>query len=420
MGAPPLRIGYLIQQYAPEVGAGPARAGEMVRRWVAAGAEVTVITAMPNRPAGRIHPEWRGRLFGEERRDGARILRSWLFARPGGGFLTTVLNNLSFAATATAHARRRAGPFDVLIASSPPWFPLPAGDRLARRRRIPLVLELRDLWPDYLMEMGVVRPAALAHALVAWDRRLLGRATRLVTVTEPLRDLLVAKGLPAPRIEVISNGVDPEEYYPSAEPAPVEALRRRPGEFVIGYLGNFGAGQRLDVVLDAAARVAAVAPWVRFVLAGDGTDYGRIRERVVRERPPNLVLHGVVPKASTRAFYGNCDACLVPLAPVPMFAHALPTKLFEIMACGRPVLASATGLVADALRASGAGIASAPGDVAALADAMVRMASRPPEELAVMGRGGVEYVATHFHRGVLAERYLVLLRAAAAEGIGVP
>jgi glycosyltransferase involved in cell wall biosynthesis len=388
----------------------------MVRRWVEAGAEVTVITAMPNRPEGRIHAEWRGRMFGEEHLDGARVLRSWLYCRPGGGFITTLLNNLTFAKTATLHALRRAGPFDVLIASSPPWFPLPAGDFLARHWKIPLVLELRDLWPDYLVEMGVLRPRFVARAVQRWDRRLLGRASRLVTVTEPLREVLLTKGLPADRIEVISNGVDPEEYFPSTEPAPDPALERRPGEFLVGYLGNFGAGQRLDVVLAAAARLAGPAPQIRFVLAGDGTDYPRIQRRVTDERPANLTLLGTIAKARTRAFYNRCDTCLVPLAPLPLFAHALPTKLFEIMACGRPVVASATGSVAAVLRESGAGVASVPGDAAGLAEAIRGLASSSNDHLAAMGAAGTEYVATHFHRGVLADRYLALLRAMAAEG----
>jgi glycosyltransferase involved in cell wall biosynthesis len=148
-------------------------------------------------------------------------------------------------------------------------------------------------------------------------------------------------------------------------------------------------------------------------MAGDGTDYRRIQQRVANERLPNLTLLGTIPKARTRAFYNSCDACLVPLAPLPIFAHALPTKLFEIMACGRPVLASATGLVADALRESGGGVASPPGDPDALADAALALSRLGPEDRRRMGAAGTEYVAQRFHRGVLAGRYLEVLRAAA-------
>jgi colanic acid biosynthesis glycosyl transferase WcaI len=408
-----LRIGYLVQQFVPEVGAGPARVAEMVRRWTAAGAEVTVITAMPNRPEGRIHPAYRGRLFASETWEGARVLRSWLFARPGGGLGTTLLNNATFAAAATLHALRRAGPFDVLIASSPPYFPLPAGVLLHYLWDVPLVLELRDLWPEYLVEMGVLRSRLAAAAVLAVDRGILRRAAHLVTVTEPLRRRLIEKGMPENRVTVISNGVDPDQYYPAAEPPPAPELARRDATLLVGYLGNFGAGQGLGVVLEAARLLAASGAPVRFVLAGDGTELARIRSEASRLALPNLVILAAIPKERTRAFYNNCDTCLVPLAPLPIFAGALPTKFFEIMACGRPVIAAASGEVPAALAASGAGWAVPPGDPEALAEAISRMARLPEAERAAMGSRGTRYVGERFHRGVLAERYLAVLEAAA-------
>ncbi len=409
----PLRIGYLVQQFVPEVGAGPARVAEMVRRWTESGAEVTVITAMPNRPQGRIHAQYRGKLFAEERWEGVRVLRSWLFARPGGGLGVTLLNNATFAATATLHALARAGPFDVLIASSPPYFPLPAGLLLHWLWDTPLVLELRDLWPEYLVEMGVLRSGVAERAVLRADEAILSRAAHLVTVTEPLRQRLIEKGIAPERVTVISNGVDPEQYFPAVEPRPSPALAARHGTLLVGYLGNFGAAQGLGVVLDAARRLAGAGAPVRFVLAGDGTEQGRIWAEAERLSLPNLEILPAVPKESTRAFYNNCDVCLVPLAPLPIFAGALPTKLFEIMACGRPVVASASGLVPDALEESGAGWSVPPGDGAALAEALARLAGLPATERAAIGARGTRYVGERFHRGVLAARYLEVLKAAA-------
>ena len=412
-GRAPLRIGYLVQQFVPEIGAGPARVAEMVRRWTEAGADVTVITAMPNRPEGRIHAGYRGRLFAEETWEGVKVLRSWLYARPGGGLSTTLLNNSTFAATATIHALRRTGPLDVLIASSPPYFPLPAGLLLHWLWDTPLVLELRDLWPEYLVEMGLLRSATVEQAVLAVDRAMLARAAHLVTVTEPLRGRLIAKGIPPERVTVISNGVDPEQYFPAPDPPPSPALAARNGTFLVGYLGNFGAGQGLGVILDAARRLAAAGEPVRFVLAGDGTEHGRIRAEAERLSLPNLEILPPVAKEQARAFYNNCDVCLVPLAPLPIFAGALPTKLFEIMACGRPVVASATGLVPETLEESGAGWAVPPGDGTALARALTNLARLPAAERSAMGARGTRYVGERFHRGVLAGRYLEVLKAAA-------
>ncbi len=409
----PLRVAYLVQQFLPEVGAGPARVSEMVTHWRDAGAEPVIITAMPNRPEGRIHQAYRGKLFDDSMWKGIRVLRSWLHVRPGGGLVGTVLRDSSFMLTSTWQALRRAGPIDVLIASSPPFFPLIAGGWLHRHWRIPLVLELRDLWPDYLVEMGVLKAKPLVRAILGIEASLLRQSARVVVVSELLRDRVIAKGVAPDRVDVITNGVDPAQYYPSSEPPPVPELRHRGNELVVGYLGNFGAGQGLEAVLAAAEILDRRGAPVRFVLAGGGTEYGQVAERATRLRPDRLIVLPTIPKEQTRAFYNNADVCLVPLAPLPVFRGALPTKLFEIMACGRPIIASVLGEAASVIESSGSGWAINPGDPEALADAVLRMSALSPEERARMGLGGVSYVTTHYHRAALADRYLHLLRSVA-------
>ncbi|HKP75219.1 MAG TPA: glycosyltransferase family 4 protein, partial [Longimicrobiaceae bacterium] len=329
-----MKIGYLVQQFPPEVGAGPARVAEMAARWIEAGSSVTVFTGMPNRPEGRIHPAYRGKLFMEETWEGIRVFRSWLYASPRHGFGRTLLNNTSFMVSAAAHAMARGGPLDVLIASSPPFFPHLAGRAAAALRRIPLVLEVRDLWPDYLVQMGVVKGAG-ARALFALERRLLQAAAQVVVVTESFRGRMVEKGVDPARVHVIPNGVETDRYYldPHAPP-PVPELVRRNGDYLVGYLGNFGAGQNLGAVLDAAALLAQDRPRTRFVLVGDGPHGESLRARAAEL--PNVSVLPPIPKEATRAFYNACDVCLVPLAPVPVFQETVPSKLFEILACERP------------------------------------------------------------------------------------
>jgi hypothetical protein len=262
--------------------------------------------------------------------------------------------------------------------------------------------------------MGLLR-GGLARAVLDIDRSILAGAARIVTVTEPLRRLLIDKGLPDRLVSVISNGVDPAEYYPADDPPPVPELAHAGGEFIVGYLGNFGTGQGLEVLIDAAAHLDGTFPGIRFVLAGDGTERTAIDAQVRRRRLSNLAVLPALPKRNTRAFYNSCDACVVPLRPLPIFAHAMPTKLFEIMACGRPVVASAAGSVADALRGTGAGLSVAPGDSHALAEAICHLTRLAPCARADMGARGIKFVHEHFQRGVLADRFLDVLRAAATE-----
>jgi glycosyltransferase involved in cell wall biosynthesis len=408
-----LRIGYLVQQFLPEVGAGPARVSEMALQWRDAGARVTVITGMPNRPQGRIYDGYRGRLFMEEHWSGIRVLRSWLFATRRHGFGGTLLNNVSFMLSSAIHALLRARPIDVLIASSPPFFPHVAGSVFHRVTGIPLVLELRDLWPDYVADMGTVKSPRVLRALFALERRLLRDASRVVVVTESFRRRVAAKGVPAELIDVISNGVDDALYYPAAEPPPLAELERRNGEHVIGYLGNIGVGQGLDAVVDAAAILEQQNARVRFVVVGDGPERAALERRVESLGLRSFAIRPPIAKAATRAFYNACDVCLVPLASFPILQETVPSKLFEVMACERPLIASVAGEAANIAEDSAGAWVAPPGDGAALAEVLSRMLALPDSERRALGvRAGI-YVRRHFARRRLAERYLEILTTAA-------
>lgn len=398
-----------MQQFLPEIGAGPARVAEMAAHWQRAGARVTVITGMPNRPAGRIHPAYRGRLFVEEEQDGVRVLRSWLYASPKGGFSRTIANNASFMLTSGLHALVRRQKLDVLIASSPPFFPHVTGAVLSRWLKLPLVLEIRDLWPDYLVGMGVITGKRSQAALFGLERRLLQRAAHTIVVTESFRARVIAKGVPRELVDVISNGVDTNLYYPSSEPPPLSSLEPKQGAFTVGYLGNFGAGQALTTVVDAAALVSRSSDRIRFVLAGDGPDRENVIRRVAEHGLANIVVEPAITKDKTRAFYNACDLCLVPLAPYPIFQETVPSKIFEIMACERPVLACLAGEGARIVEASGGGLVRPPGDASAIADGILHASKLAPKEREELGRHGRAYVGEHYARERLAAKYLGIL-----------
>jgi glycosyltransferase involved in cell wall biosynthesis len=414
-----LHVAYLVQQFPPEVGAGPARVTEMATRWQAAGAKVTVITGFPSRSLpGRAYgagdPAYRGRLRLEEDWNGIRVLRSWLYATSKAGLARQVTNNVTFMLSSALHALARLGPVDVLIASEPPLFPHVAGAWVSAARRIPLVLEVRDLWPDYLVGLGVVGKGSLpARLLFRLERRLLKRADSVVAVTDSFRRRIITKGVPATRVHVIPNGVELEQYAPSDEPPPLDAMRRREGEFIAGYLGTFGVGQDLTTIVAAAQLLASEDPSIRFVLVGDGLEQQRVRDRARALNLTNLEICPPLHKDLTRAFYNACDVCLVPLAPVEIFQETVPSKMFEIMACERPVLASLAGEGQRIVEESGGGVVAPPGDARALADALKRLKAMSPSTGASMGRNGREYVARHYARGVLADRYLEILAAVA-------
>ncbi|HJQ11886.1 MAG TPA: glycosyltransferase family 4 protein [Gemmatimonadaceae bacterium] len=420
-GAHDLSIGYLIQDFPPEGGAGPARAAEMSARWMARGAQVSVVTGMPNRRlAGRadgdLLPEYRGRLFAEEQRDGVRVLRSWAYTSTRKSFARTMINNATFMASATINSLMKLGTPDVLIASSPPFLPHLAGFMVGRSRRIPLVLEIRDLWPDYLVGMGILKAgSAPARSLFGLERLLLSNAAHIVVVTESFRQRVISKGVGAHKVSVISNGVDATIYRPEESRPPIKALERENGDFVAGYLGTFGAGQALSTIADAAAILAREAPSVRVVLVGEGPDWNRVKSHADSLSLPNLVVERSIDRDKTRAFYNSLDVCLIPLAPVSIFQETVPSKIFEAMACGRPVLASLAGEAEAIVKSSGGGITVQPGDANAIARGILKLRAMSAAERAAMGKKGREYVLANYRRETLADRYLDVLYDVASQ-----
>jgi glycosyltransferase involved in cell wall biosynthesis len=256
--------------------------------------------------------------------------------------------------------------------------------------------------------MGMLGNPIARRALFGLEKHLLKRAAHVVVVTESFRSRVVEKGVPFERIDVIPNGVDTTQYYPAEDEPPLAALNRGAGEFVAGYLGNFGAGQDLSALVHAAAELRDVSG-LRIVLTGDGPDRARVTALSESLGLKNLQICGSIPRHRTRAFYNACDACLVPLAPIDIFQETIPSKIFEIMACARPVLASLSGEGARIVEEAGCGLTAPPGDARSIAVALRRLREMDPVARDAMGRSGRAYVTQHYERRALAYRYLDLL-----------
>jgi glycosyltransferase involved in cell wall biosynthesis len=411
----------MVQDFPPEVGAGPARVTEMSRRWQALGARVTAITAMPNRRIpgrgeGSVDPRYRGKLFMAEDWNGIRTLRSWLYTGNGRGLFTKMLNNFSFMLSSFLHAAARRDQFDVLIASSPPFLPQVSAAGLSRMRGTPLVLEIRDLWPDYMVQLGMLKNSGARVALFALERRLLRDADHVVVVTESFRKRILEKGVRPDRVDVIPNGVDLTDYHAGKEQPPFPALKKAPGEFLVGYLGTFGKGQGLEYVVRAAGMVGKRESGIRFVLAGDGPELPLVKEEIRKLGVLNIALLPPISRDETRAFYNNCDVCLVPLAPVPIFSETIPSKIFEVMACERPLIGSVSGEAAAIIERSGGGVRADPGDAEGLANAILKVRAMSADDREAMGGRARRYVAAHYDRIVLADKYFEILKKVAERG----
>jgi len=402
-----LKITLISHYFWPESGAPSARLVELGREWVARGHDVTVVTNFPNHPTGIVPDAYRGRSFQIEEAFGLRVVRCRTYATPNRGFVKRTLGHLVFMIESVLQATPHLRGTDVLVASSPTLFAVAAAFAISRQLGAPFVFEVRDLWPAIFVDLGVIRNRFVIQELERLELFLYRRARAVVTVTRAFADDIARRGIDRAKLHVIPNGVDLEAFRPGPRE---EALRARLGladKLLVLYCGAHGISHALSRILDAATRLQR-DPRIHFLFVGEGAEKDELVGRARVLRLGNVTFKEAVPREEVPALYRAADVCLVPLRAVPLFRSFIPSKMFEILACGRPILASLAGEAAEILGASGAALVVPPEDVDALTAAVTRLAADPALRATLAGRGRA-YVAEHFDRRQLASRYLGIL-----------
>jgi colanic acid biosynthesis glycosyl transferase WcaI len=310
-----MKVLFLTHYFWPEVGAPQTRLLELARRLAAAGDEVTVVTGMPNYPTGVIPEGYRGRFAMDERIDGVRVLRRWVYATPNAGFARRIANHVSFVASSLI-ALHAAGPADVMFVESPP---LPIGVAALAYSRVkgaPFVLNVSDVWPQSAVELGALRSGTAIRVAEALEMHLYRRAARVAVPTPGILDDLGRRGVPRAKLVHLSNGVDVDMYRPTPLPA---------GRKVFIYAGTHGLSQGLGVIVEAAKLVTDLD--VEFVLAGEGADKAALVEKVRREKVPNVRFLPNQPQEAMPGLLAQAYATVITLRRLDVFKSARPTKM---------------------------------------------------------------------------------------------
>jgi glycosyltransferase involved in cell wall biosynthesis len=409
-----MRVLMVTHYFPPETGAPQARLSGLAATWAADGDQVTVLTGMPNHPTGVLPPRYRRAVLRRERTDGYRILRTWLYATPNEGVARKTLGHLSFMLSSVLLGAWASGPADVVLVSSPTFFSILSGWALARLKRARFVVEVRDLWPAIFVELGVLTNRRVIALLERLELATYAAADEVVVVSQGFRDDLIVRGVPAAKVHVIRNGVDPDRFDPQAAPPTTSrtALRARlgagPDDCLVLYAGTHGISQGLRTVADAAARLEGQP--IRFAFVGDGADKRRLAQRVSELGLRNVKLLPGVPSGEVPALLDAADVCLVPLRDLPLFGTFIPSKMFEYLAAGKAVIGSVRGEAAQILAEAGA-VVLPPEDSGSLAAAVAALAA-DPELRVLIGKAGREFVERNFDRAHLARQYRAILARA--------
>lgn len=402
-----MRLLFISNYFPPEVNAPATRLVEHARQWIADGHDVEVMTSVPNFPEGRIYEGYRNR-YQEEIVDGIPVFRVPMYVAENKGTLKRTLSYISFMISCILHHGKTRRP-DVVVATSPQFFAAIGGYVVARLKRVPFVLEVRDLWPDSVVAVGAARRSPIIRFFEKVEVYLYRRSDHIVVVTNAFKRHIIGKGIAEEKISILKNGFDLASLSKALDANLLEGMRGEfglRGKFVASYIGTIGMAHGVEILLKAASRCDD--PDIIFMIVGTGAERARIEAMQRELKLPNLRLIEKQPKARVPYLLALTDVSVVHLRDTPVFQTVIPSKIFEAMALKRPIVLGVRGETEEIIRESGAGIPIQPENPDKLVQAIKRL--KDDRELYdQMARAGYEYVHMYHDRRELARRYWAIL-----------
>jgi len=377
---------------------GGTRHHELARYLVERGHQVTVIASPVSYLTGA-STTGSDRWVTRQEEDGLTILRTFTYSAIHRSFVHRVLSFISFMIS-SFWVGLSIKKVDIIWGTSPPIFQGITAWALARLKRKRFLFEVRDLWPDFAIEMGVLRNRLIIRASKGLEQFLYSHADRLMVNSPGFIEHVKAHG--ARRIELVPNGSDPRMFNPAKDGSNFRKVHGLEGKFVLLYAGAHGLANDLGIALDAAQRLRDHSE-IAILLLGDGKEKPALMAEAGKRQLDNVHFVAPVAKLEMPEVLAAADACLAILKPIPLFATVYPNKVFDYMAAGKPVILAIQGVIQQVVAEVRAGIPVPPGDSIAMAEAILAL-SQDREEANKMGERGRQYIEAHFDRVVIAAR----------------
>lgn len=402
-----MHILFLTDNFPPESNAPATRTFEHAREWIKQGHQVTVITCTPNFPDGKVFAGYRNKWFQKETTAGIEVRRVKTYISPNEGFSKRTLDFASFMCTGFLAGLFVKKP-DVIVGTSPQFFTAVGTWALSAIRFKPFVFELRDIWPATITEVGAMKKNVAIRALEKLEVFLYHRADTIISVTHSFKKELMDRGINGDKIEVVLNGVDLSTYKPALEKdRTFISDYQLDGKFIAGYIGTLGLCQGLKTVIHAAALLQDQND-IQFVFAGGGAEKSELEQLCLQESLNNVTFIPRQAKENVPALWSLCDISIICLKDAPIFKTVIPSKIFESMGMGLPMLASApNGEATEILLQTGAGDHTTPDSPAELATKILELFNNQEKlhDMATKSRNA----AKTYNRKTLAENMLNIL-----------
>ncbi len=396
-----MHILFLTHYFPPEVNAPASR---------------TFITCVPNHPKGIVYSGFKNRLWQREEVEGIQVLRVLTYLSRNEGFLKRTFNYVSYMMSAIILSPLVKNA-DIVVSTSPQFFCGMAGYFVARTKRLPWVLEIRDLWPESIVSVGAIRQHSVIQFLELLEKFLYLKADHVVSLTHAFKSHIMKKGVRVEHISVITNGADLNTYAPLPKYNGISEEYGLSDRFVVSYIGTHGMAHSLETVLLAAKKLKNKKK-ILFLLVGDGARREGLLAEKKRLGLDNVLMLPQQPKEKMPQFLAASDVCMVLLKKDGLFKTVIPSKMFEAMAMERPVILGVDGESRQIMTEAQCGVYVEPENHDQLASA-VEMLSLDGELVKKLGTNGRRAVQLNYDREVLAGKYLdVLLKLySAPEGL---
>lgn len=358
------------------------------------GHELVIVASDLNYQTGQRTIERKG-LFAEQIIDGVRILRSYIYPALHRSYFWRIISFLSFMFSSvwTALTVKDA---DLIMGTTPPIFQAVSAWFVAWIRRKPFLLEVRDLWPEFGVSMGVLKNPILI-SLARWlENFLYARATHILVNSPAYKEYMLGKGVPENKVTYIPYGTDVDMFNPDVDGSSVRKKLGLDDKFVVLYAGALGQANDIDTILRAAERLNDEEK-IRIVLFGDGKERTRLESESARMKLTNVIFAGVCPKKEMPLVIASADVCLAILQDVPMFRTTYPNKVFDYMASARGTVLVIDGVVRDVIEVSNGGVFVQPGNDEKLADTILEL-SKDSQRVKQMGLNARAYLVKHLDR----------------------
>lgn len=338
---------------------------------------------------------WYQRLLRKEMVGKVSVCRTYTYSQLHRSYLSRLLSFISFSLSSSIVLCFRKKP-DLIIGSSPPIFPIFLASIVCKIRRIPFVAEVRDLWPESALQMNIIKNNRLISVMNWMERIIYNQAKEIIVLTEGIQKNIVQRGWQEDKISLVTYGVDTSQLFP--DPVSGLEIRQRYGlqdKKIILYFGALGEANNIPVMLRAAKRLKGNKNII-FMIVGDGMQRKKTEMTKHKMKLDNVLLLQAVPKTEARFYINSADICLVTLLDIPLFHGALPSKLFDYMACGKPVLCGIGGEAKKLIeKAQAGGAIFEPNDDAQLADLIVEILN-DMDRISLSAVNGVNFIQKNY------------------------